>query len=473
MALDPDELRRLLWETASRGDEAGLERLSRQHRATIVQHFPAWRKVPDEVRTDPARLEGYIQAMAAVGRLFAQRLGDPSLLQSLTGDPATNPLARWQQELEKAQKEMEELHYAETASRLADLLIDVRGLKGSGVDAYLPVTYGLLGECYFQTGQADKAVAPTEQAQALCRRSGDSEGTVTYLGNLYEIHRYRGAAAAAAETATELADCLEQQGQADEAARYRRQAELVRHGEPLCRVIVNLDGRRLELDDLLHGKPGRVQFAYERNRLTLRPCSAWTTQGEKLAGQGRFEGALQLFEQASAADRYDPQCRYQAGLTLLYLQRYAEAVTAYEETEDRAAGWFHCRSNLWLARQMLAGKVSHEVFQMWHVLQDGPLNPQQKATLAEKALRQAPDLALLHQLYGKSLLALGQRPAAEKVLRRGLDCAEEPDIKTRILVDLAAVVADAGEKRRLLEEAVALNGNLVAAAMARVVLALD
>ena len=101
------------------------------------------------------------------------------------------------------------------------------------------------------------------------------------------------------------------------------------------------------------------------------------------------------------------------------------------------------------------------------------MNPQQKLNLLDRALQQAPDLALLHLLHGKSLQSLRQTAAAQVAYRRGLECVEEPDTKTRLLVNLAAVVENAEEEKRLLEEAISLNGNLVAAAMARVVLAYE
>ena len=94
-------------------------------------------------------------------------------------------------------------------------------------------------------------------------------------------------------------------------------------------MIVSLDGKRMELDEVLAGKPGQVQFAFERNRLTLKRSTALTEQGEKQASQGRFEAALKLFQQAGQADPFAPHCRYQAGLTLLYLGRYADAIDAY------------------------------------------------------------------------------------------------------------------------------------------------
>ena len=58
----------------------------------------------------------------------------------------------------------------------------------------------------------------------------------------------------------------------------------------------------------------------------------------------------------------------------------------------------------------------------------------------------------------------------EGALRRGLERGEEPDVRTRLLVELCVVTADEAEKWRVLEEAVALKGNLAAAAMATLML---
>jgi Tetratricopeptide repeat len=100
---------------------------------------------------------------------------------------------------------MTERRYAEAADRLRAAIENAKGLRGSGVDSYLPVTYGRLGECLFQSGDAESARAPMEHALAHCESSGDSDGIVAYLGNLYEIHRYRGDTGAAAESLDRLA----------------------------------------------------------------------------------------------------------------------------------------------------------------------------------------------------------------------------------------------------------------------------
>jgi tetratricopeptide (TPR) repeat protein len=467
--MDPAALQQLLFDAVARRDAVGLESLCRQHQAQIVELFPAWRIVPQPLRDRPADAQKYIESVVAIARIFDERMQQPALLQSLMGDPKDNPLVRWQQDLEAARKEMEGFRYKRAVDRLKAVLAAVKELRGSGADAYLPVTHGSLGECYFQTGLAEKAVAPTKLALDLCRRSGDLEGVAAYLGNLYEIHRWLSQAQQAAICADELADVHDQRRQPDEAARYRRQAELVRKGEPPLRVIVAINGRRYEMDEVRAGVEGKIEFLLERNRLALRPSGALTARGEEEAKQGRFDKSVARFSEAAHADRYNPQPHYQAALAMLYLQRYTEAAQEYERTERRAPGWFYCRSGLWMARQLEAGNLSHQAFMALHMLEDGPLPSDQKVALAERTLKEA-DLGLVHLHHGKHLLRIGRRPEADAALRRGLERAEEPDVRTRLLVDLAAITASADEKRRLLEEAVALKGNLVASAMAEVVL---
>jgi tetratricopeptide (TPR) repeat protein len=467
--MDPVALQQLLFDAVAARDAVALETLCRQHQAQIVELFPSWRIVPQPLRDRPAEAQKYIESVVSVARMFDERLQQPNLLRSLIGDPSDNPLVKWQKELEAARQEMEGFRYKRAVDRLKALLASVRELRGSGADAYLPVTHGTLGECYFQTGLAEKAIAPTKLALELCRKTGDLEGIAAYAGNLYEIHRWLGQGQQAAGFADEMADVAERRRQPDEAARYRRQAEIVRKGEPPLRVIVAVNGRRFELDEVFAGVEGKIEFMLERNRLALRPSGALTARGEEVAKQGHFDKSIQRFREAAHADRHNPQPHYQAALALLYLQRYGEAAQEYERVERRAPGWFYCRSGLWLARQLEAGNISHQDFMALHMLEDGPIPPEQKVALAEQTLKEA-DIAPLHLQHGKYLLRTGRRPEAEAAFRRGLERVDEPDIRTRLLVDLASITTDDAEKRHLLEEAIALKGNLVAAAMAAIVL---
>src|SRR5262249_39760098 len=154
------------------------------------------------------------------------------------------------------------------------------------------ISLGCLGECYFQEREADKAVPHLEQALQLCEQSGDKEGILAYLGSLYEAHRYLGQSEVAAGYAERLAAALAEQERAAEARRYRRQAGIVRAGEPLNRVVAVVDGVRYELDEVPVVEGKGIQLVFERNRMTLRPAEELTRRGEELGSQGRHEEAL-------------------------------------------------------------------------------------------------------------------------------------------------------------------------------------
>jgi tetratricopeptide (TPR) repeat protein len=390
----------------------------------------------------------------------------------MTGPRESNPVVTWQQALGEAQELMGRLRYAEARQALSRALAEARGLQGSAVDSLLPVTYGMLGECCFQLGEAATALDPTSTALRLCQEQGDLAGILAYQGNLFEIHRYLGQAEPAALGAERCAEALTAAGQTDQAAAWRRQARLVRVGEPLNRVVLMVDGGgERELDELESVAGKRIQFVFKRNRLTLEPSRHRTGEGERLGGEGRHAEAHEVFQEAARLDPFDPHPRYLSGLTLLHLRRYAEAVAEYEATERLAPGWFHCRSDLWLARELAGGTLDHELFQVVSQLEDAPMPPQEKVRMAEAALRGAPRLAPLHLFHGQSLQAMGSTGAAADAYRHGLGCAPEPDLRTRLLVALGMVSPSAPERSAALTEAsTTAGGNLVAAAMATVAL---
>src|SRR5262249_4905055 len=152
------------------------------------------------------------------------------------------------------------------------------------------------------------------------------EGIVAYNGNLYEVYRYLGQVEPAAAYAERLASALEQQGRPAEASRYRRQAAIVRAGEPLNRVVAVVDGVRHEIDEVDPVQNKRIRFVFERNRTTLRPAEVLATKGGEVGAAGRHEEALAHFRDAAQADPFDPHCRYLEGFALLHLQRYVEGV---------------------------------------------------------------------------------------------------------------------------------------------------
>lgn len=467
---EPERLRNALLEAASSGERRRLVGLCRANREAVARAFPGWRTVPESVRSDPRQTQVYVHGLIAVADAFARDLGDPSLLRLLEGPPESNPLVRWQTALGRARERMEALEYRDEVAALEDLLIDVRGMSGSGTDRYLAITYGCLGECFFQAGEAAKAVGPLEQALELCERQGDAEGVVAYLRNLYEAHRYLGQAGPAADRADALARALASLGQADEASWFEKQARLVRSGEPRNRVVTAIGGRRYELDEAPPIGDGRIQFQFERNRVSLRPSVVLTKRGERLGSEGRYEDALAALRQAADADRHDPHPHHLAGFTLLNLGRHAEAVESYEAAEERAPGWFHCRADLWLARELALGRLDQGAFLAVAALEDAPLPADRKVELARRSLEKYPGLAPLYLHLGRNLEATGRKPEAEAAYRKGLAGADEPDTRTRLLVQLGVYVPAGPERDGLLREAVDLSGNLVASATALVLL---
>jgi tetratricopeptide (TPR) repeat protein len=470
-AADGGRIRVALIDAVSSGDHQLLAELCTTHSATIRRDFSTWIRVPAEVRADPASVQRYAGALISVAHFFATQLGDPTLLGAMQRPQESNPVVVWQHALGEARELMGRLHYGEARQVLSNALAEARELVGSAVDSLLPVTYGMLGECCFQLGDAATALDPTATALRLCEEQGDQAGVLAYLGNLFEINRYLGQAELAAVAAERYADALTTAGEARQAAMWRQHAQLVRAGEPLNRVVVVVDGDQRELDDVHGVSEQRVQFVFKRSRLTLEPARRRTSDGERLGGDGRHAEAYASFQEAARLDRFDPHSRYLSGLALLHLRRYAEAVAEYEATERLAPGWFNCRADLWLARELARGALDHELFRIVYQLEDAPLPPPEKVRVAEAALRMAPRLAPLHLFHGHNLDALGASAAAETAYRNGLDCATEPDIRTRLLLALGIASRSAPERAALLAEAAAtVGGNLVSAAMATIAL---
>ena len=70
----------------------------------------------------------------------------------------------------------------------------------------------------------------------------------------------------------------------------------------------------------------------------------------------------------------------------------------------------------------------------------------------------------------KALALLGRTADARTALLEGLAADPDPDVRTRLLVELAALTDDSSGRAGRYDEAVSVNGNLVAAASACIAL---
>jgi tetratricopeptide (TPR) repeat protein len=461
--LTPDALRDQLFDAVT--DEARFVALCKDHEAAILRHFADWKVVPQELREDRAAVNHWGRGLIAIAQLFAQQ-GNAGLLELLRGPAGKNPLELWGDRLSEAKAFIDEQRFAEAIAVLLGCLEQAKGLSGPGKDHYLALTHGGLGHGLFHRGDVKQAEPHVAAALRLCQESdaeSDREGVPIYLTRLYEIRRYLGDAVGAAELAERLG-----REPGSERERWQRQAAIVRSGEPLNRVVVRIGEKTFELDDLPHVN-GAVKFEFRRNRDGILLAEDLLTLGSQYASNGELEQALSNFQQAAKIDPFHPEPPYLAGLTLIHLRRYQEAVASYEKTEELAPGWFHCRADLALARALHAGRIDQETFRSVERI-DGESNPEACLQQAEAALLRAPDLAILHLQKGRALGQLKRSDAARAALERGLATAEDVDVRTRLLVELANCTRDPLQRTQYLEDAIALSGNLVAAAMAKVML---
>ncbi len=151
-------------------------------------------------------------------------------------------------------------------------------------------------------------------------------------------------------------------------------------------------------------------------------------------------------------------------MVLCEQQLYSHAIEEYELCEKLAPGWYFCRSDLWVAHRLGLSAMPHEVFLGLRFLQDGPPDAAKRMELATRMRPQAHAVPLFALLFGKVLQEAGRPQEAADVWREALQGDVDSDVRTRLLVDLSTVEEDAGRRRQLLQEAVELNGNLVAAA---------
>jgi tetratricopeptide (TPR) repeat protein len=469
----PGDLREALFAAIQASNWPQLADLCEKHHDEIVREFSEWKKTrPPVVRDDVAALKHFVNCMATLAEFFTRVRGEPELLQQLIGPDESNLFTQWPKKLQQAEAWAQELRFEDAITLLRDLLNEVRPLRdvrGDFVELNMSLTMAQLGLSYFQTGRADMAIEPLGQALDYCQRHGDVQGSAGYLNTLFEAHRYLGQPAPAADYAERLADAMAVQGRDTQATWYRKQATIVRAGEPLVRMIAEFNGQYYELDEFAVPKDGYINYVFYRNRLDLRPGLHYVDQAKEFFAQGQLPESLTSLMAASKADPFGPEPWYQMGAVMLYAREYTNAVVSYEKTEELAPGWFDCRRFLWLARQLEQGDVDHDTFLTLQAL-DGSRQdrtPYDKVALARDALAKTPQVAWLYLGMGVYLASLQQSREAEVAFRRGLDCVDEPDVKSCLLLQLALILeSNSPERVSLLEEVRNLNGNLRATTMA-------
>jgi tetratricopeptide (TPR) repeat protein len=303
----------------------------------------------------------------------------------------------------------------------------------------------------------------------LYREIQDTDGLRASLFNLMEVQRYLGNSEEAVRVGDELVQLLIQLGMNSEP--LKRKVDLLRRGEPALRVVCVRNGVDFEIDEISTVTEKQQELQFRRNRPSLHLAIVRTKQGTTLGSEGKLDEALAKFQEASQIDPYDPDPIYQSAVGYLELGQYAKAREMFDEVERLAPGWYHCRSDRWLAKSLEDGKATEEQFKVLRVLEGGKATADQAMGALQQMLAKDPTFTPYYLLFGDYLHEQKDLNNANLVYRKGLTYAAEPDIQCRLLVAAGAILTkESPDRAAFLNRAIALNGNLVATATAKLLL---
>jgi len=181
------DLKALMFEIIESSNEETLEQFCLEYKALILKNFHSWKNVPIHLRSNHNDVSQYANGLILIANIFESQ-GDSTLLDILEDkNNSNNPLLNWENIFEKADNCKSSGEYSQAITILEKLAVDMNNSKGSAVINYLPMVHGALGENYFRSGQYELAYDITHLALQECQKSGDSEGFISYGGNLCEI----------------------------------------------------------------------------------------------------------------------------------------------------------------------------------------------------------------------------------------------------------------------------------------------
>lgn len=469
-----------LYDAISQGNDT-LTNVFRENAKKIFAAYAAWLTSGNLFARTPQENDQFWNCMYVIAK-FADHnvVGSQGLFKQLVAQGQDNPFSRWERKIDQALQLIRELDFEQAAKVLSDHLIDQRERSSFGYSHMSATTHWYLSQCYHNLRRRDEAVGHAERALAVTTQIGDHPSYLfRYLRHLWQVHRYFGEALSAAVYARRLCEFLSQSKGGEELAAqilyFRRQAELLEQlgGEPLTRVVGWIGRQCYEFEDvqLRQGKEAQVNLTVERNRCELIPSRLLMARSREVFQQQQNETeALALLRQAAEADPHSPDPHQNMGRLLLTTERYTEAVEAFEKCEELAPGWPQCRRELWLAQRLAAGACGPEVMSVWHEAVEARNRAEAGLARMTELVEQNPGWGFLHLLLGNRLVAEKDSAKAREEYIRGLECEKDIETQTALLVGLAQLTEDRALRERLLHDAIALNGDLAAAAGAKLLL---
>lgn len=467
-----EELKKQLFEAIDRNHMTEFEHLCTDNSEHILKAFPKWKTPPAEIKNDKDLFKKYAYCLMIIASYFQKQMNKGELMTMLTGIDDSEMSRTWQTDLGQAQQMMQQLQLDEAKPILQRCLERAEGVSGAGVEKFLPLTMGFLGECHFHSNEMDKAAEYMEKAFQLCSMSGDIDAALAYRSNLYEIYRYEGKIDKAIESAEHIAQKQYDRGELVQASNWREQMKSVKAGEPPHRVVVRIAEELFELDDLPKVEGEKVEFVLTRNRIELMRCTHKCFEAREVAQQGDFEVALAKLNEAMAFDPYSPQPCFLAGAICLAGRRYADAITYFEKVQELCPGYETTASDLWLAQQLNEGKMEHDACMISFEVNNPETPVEERLKMCQDLIMKYPHFTEAYYKLGRMLAESGNKDGARDIWLKGLKTQSgEDDVYSRIFRDLALIAETPEEKKQYLDEAIAkTGGNPLAQAMARFML---
>ncbi|MBY0357928.1 MAG: tetratricopeptide repeat protein [Candidatus Obscuribacterales bacterium] len=448
-----------------------FDTLCLKHEEEIFANFADWKSASEDLRADDEAYQLNVRCLQIVANYFLRNRMKGELHAILTGLDDSPETIEWRNRLTEAEQLMAELKYEQALPLLESCLAKSAQSSSVGMQTLRPLTLGCIGECFFQLAQGTKAIKPLQDALSLAEEQRDSDSVLQYLRSLYEVHRYLGDPAAAAGYALRLSEVLEERGLLIPASNWRHQGRAIKNGEPPLRAVVKIGEELFELNDIPVVQSDKVEFLPMRSRTELKLSMQLCDEGRGFAEQTDVDTALQKFAAAKKADPLNYWPHYYSAAVFMHQNKFEEAVKAYEKTEELCPGWENTRSELWLARQMAAGHMQEDVYKSALVFLNDQLPVEERVRACKETLAKYPDYAECYLKLGKIEALAGNKEEARALLEKGIAVAAEPDVKSRLLCDLALLTADNSEKLALLKSCIEIeNGNLVGQALAHYLL---
>ncbi|MEZ6046812.1 MAG: hypothetical protein R3C11_14785 [Planctomycetaceae bacterium] len=450
-------------------NDAKFIRFCKDYKSQIEDHVESLRKVSEELRGSPEGEQNYVQGLMRAGMVLNQYCASDKLWNAITGPRDSNdPTSKLQACLNQIPSRIEQGEHDEVIKELQQWYIEMEKLRGTLPEYYKAVIQGQIGAVAYGCGNLKSAESSFAKALELCRANVDSDGVMSYLGNLVGVKVYNNELSDALVYGEELLN-LYQSTDDPRLNEFSYKLEHMKNGNPSLVMMCRCGNKIMKPEEVIPQEVTGIHFEFVRAYTPMGKAEQLLEVANQYASTGKAEQALELSVEAAGIDPRNPEPLYLQALLLLEAQEYTRARETYEKVEELAPGWFETRFDLWLATQLEIARYTHEVFDLWRKLMDGGLHGVNLLRLAEKATTQYPEFAPYWLKHGEAQEELGQSQKAMVAYRHGLELCEEPHTESLLLVRLAGILSPTSpERRELLDRCISLEGSLFAQATAKV-----